>query len=256
MTSTHSIKAGMAYLFCFAILQGNEIFSVFLKKGHKHDQSKTIKVSMYSEDDLIMLSALQHYLFCPRQCALIHIECLWEENRLTAEGRIMHERVHTAARESRNSVRIEYDLPIRSLELGLSGRADMVEFHRADDGSWQPFPVEYKRGRPKKDDSDTVQLCAQAICLEEMLKVYISDGAIYYGKKHKRFPVSFTNELRQKTADAAMAVHELIDSGRMPVPRYTKRCDRCSMVDLCLPKTAGKRGRVAHYLDKMLEADS
>ena len=168
----------------------------------------------------------------------------------------MHERVHTSASESRSRVRVEYDLPIRSLKLGLSGRADMVEFHRADDGSWQPFPVEYKRGRPKNDDSDTVQICAQAICLEEMLKTHIPEGAIYYGKKRKRFPVTFSQELRQKTAETAKAVHEMLSSSKTPAPMYSKRCNKCSMVDLCLPKTAGRLGRVANYMEKMVEADS
>ena len=113
---------------------------------------------LFAEDDLIMVSARQHYLFCPRQCALIHLEQQWLENRLTAEGRILHERVHTSGRESRRTLRVEFDVPIRSLRLGLIGRADIVEFHRQEDRTWQPLPVEYKRGRPKRDDSDRVQL--------------------------------------------------------------------------------------------------
>ena len=127
----------------------------------------------YTEDDLIQLSALQHLVFCERQCALIHIEQLWNENLFTAEGRIMHDKVDTANKESRGNIRIEYGVPIRSLRLGLIGKADVVEFHRKDDGMWMPFPVEYKRGKPKMDDCDKVQLCAQAICLEEMLNVEI-----------------------------------------------------------------------------------
>ncbi|MFP7755229.1 CRISPR-associated protein Cas4 [Thermodesulfobacteriota bacterium B35] len=213
------------------------------------------KRKMYREDDLLMLSALQHFLFCPRQCALIHVEQLWVENRLTAEGRILHERVHTAAKESRRTVRVEFDLPIRSLELGVVGRADVVEFHRQPDDSWLPFPVEYKRGRPKKDDSDRVQLCAQALCLEEMLSVDIPAGALYYGKKKRRTGVVFDDDLRQTTREAAHNLHVLLDSGQTPVPEYSRRCERCSLVELCLPRAVGKGRRVASYMDRMMAQD-
>src|SRR3989337_821592 len=146
-------------------------------------------MSVDSTDDLIMLSALQHYVFCPRQCALIHIEQLWAENVLTAEGRIMHDKVDTANRESRGNIRIEYGVPMRSLRLGLIGKADVVEFHK-DGDRWIPFPVEYKRGKPKPGNCDKVQLCAQAICLEEMLSVRIPKGALFYGKTKRRLDVS------------------------------------------------------------------
>ena len=206
---------------------------------------------MYAEDDLLMISALQHYLFCPRQCALIHIEQQWVENRLTAEGRVLHERVHTASRQSRRDMRVEFDLPLRSLQLGLTGRADVVEFHRQTDGSWLPFPVEYKRGRPKKDNSDKVQLCAQALCLEEMLQVGIPRGALYYGQKHRRQEVVFDEELRQITTTSARELHDLISSGETPSPVYAKRCESCSFVHLCLPKAMGKKKRVQNYMMKM-----
>ena len=206
---------------------------------------------MYSEDDLLMLSALQHLLFCPRQCALIHIEQLWLENRLTAEGRILHERVHTAAKESRRKVRVEFDMPIRSLVLGLIGRADVVEFHLQDDGEWRPYPVEYKRGRPKKDNSDRVQLCAQALCLEEMLAMEVPAGALYYGKKKRRSEVAFDEDLRQTTRETAHALHVLLDSRQTPPPRYSRRCENCSFIGLCLPKTVGKKNRVAGYMKRM-----
>ena len=146
----------------------------------------------YTEDDLLPLSGLQHMLFCERQCALIHVEQVWAENRLTAEGRIMHDRVHEADRVSRGDIRVEYAMPLRSLRLGLIAKADVVEFHRemetGENGleKWRPFPVEYKHGKPKKDNSDKVQLCAQAMCLEEMLDVEIPDGAIFYGKTRRR----------------------------------------------------------------------
>jgi len=208
------------------------------------------ELSFHSEDDLVMISALQHYLFCPRQCALIHLEQQWLENRLTAEGRILHERVHTSGRESRRTLRVEYDVPIRSLRLGVTGRADIVEFHLNEEGVWLPFPVEYKRGRPKKDDTDQVQLCAQAICLEEMLDCLVPEGALYYGQKKRRFVVAFDPSLREKTAQTAAAVHALLADGRTPPPRYEARCESCSFLTLCLPKVVTRK-RVKNYLRKM-----
>ncbi len=203
---------------------------------------------MYTEDDLLPLSALQHLIFCERQCALIHIEQAWAENLFTAEGRIMHERVHEEGSESRGDIRIKRGAPLRSLRLGLIGKADVIEFHRQADGSWQPFPVEYKRGKPKKDDSDRVQLCAQALCLEEMLKVFVPDGALFYGKTRRRLDFALDGTLRKLTEETAMRLHELIDSGRTPKPVYAKKCDSCSLVGVCLPKTIGKRGSVQRYL--------
>lgn len=210
------------------------------------------KTYKYNEDDLIMLSALQHYVFCPRQCALIHIEQVWAENRQTAEGRIMHERVHEENRESRGNLRVEYGVPLRSLRLGLIGKADIVEFHRLQDETWQPFPVEYKRGKPKADDCDKVQLCAQALCLEEMLNARILKGALFYGKTRRRLDVSFDEKLRQKTEETARNVRLLIESGRTPPPVYTKKCESCSLVGECLPKTMGKRRSVKSYLTRIL----
>lgn len=207
----------------------------------------------YEEDDLVMISALQHYLFCPRQCALIHIEQQWLENRLTAEGRILHERVHTSGRESRRTLRVEYDVPIRSMMLGVAGRADIVEFHLCGDGTWRPMPVEYKRGRPKKDDTDRVQLCAQAVCLEEMLGRSVPEGALYYGEKKRRTVVVFDAALREKTAQTASAVHILLAGSRTPPPGYAARCESCSFLPLCLPKVATRK-RVSRYLQKMVEA--
>jgi len=203
---------------------------------------------MYTEDDLLPLSGLQHLLFCERQCALIHVEQAWAENLLTAEGRIMHERVYEAGRESRGDIRTEYGMPLRSLGLGLIAKADVVEFHRTAGNNWLPFPVEYKHGRPKKDNSDKVQLCAQAMCLEEMLDVQIPEGAIFYGKTRRRQDVVFERELRQETEDAAQRFHELVESGRTPKPVYKKTCDRCSMYDLCLPKTVEKARSINRYL--------
>jgi CRISPR-associated exonuclease Cas4 len=208
--------------------------------------------NMYDPDDLIQLSALQHYAFCPRQCALIHIEQVWAENRLTAEGRLMHERVHEEDAESRGNVRIERGIPLRSLRLGLIGKADVVEYHRQEDGSWRPYPVEYKRGKPKPDNTDKVQLCAQALCLEEMLKVEIPGGAIFYGKTRHRLDVLFDEALRKETEDAAAKTHDLLDAGKTPKPVYAKRCESCSLYAECLPKTVQKKRSVKRYLARMI----
>ncbi len=204
----------------------------------------------YNEDDLIHLAALNQYLYCPRRCALIHIEQLWEENLFTAEGRIMHDKVDTADKESRGKIRIEYGVPMRSLRLGLIGKADVVEFHKRDDGTWIPFPVEYKRGKPKIDNCDKVQLCAQAICLEEMLNIEIREGALFYGQTRRREDVAFDKALRAETEEAAKKVHELIESGITPKAEYSKKCKKCSLLNLCLPKVSGKASK---YLLAVME---
>ncbi|MCK9362876.1 MAG: CRISPR-associated protein Cas4 [Syntrophales bacterium] len=200
-------------------------------------------------DNLVMLSALQHYAFCPRQCALIHIEQIWQENVRTAEGRIMHEHVHEENHAVRGDIRIDYGVSIRSLRVGLIGKADVVEFHRQLEGSWLPFPVEYKRGKPKADNSDKVQLCAQAICLEEMLSVAIPAGALFYGQTKRRFDVSFDTALRRETEETARLTRELINSGITPPPVYSKRCENCSLISECLPKAMQKQRSVQKYLE-------
>ncbi len=201
------------------------------------------------ENDFIQLSALQHLLFCERQCALIHVEQLWVENRFTAEGRIMHERVDRGDSKAMGRIRVEYGLPLRSRQLGVSGRADVVEFHQIEDkkGQWVAFPVEYKRGRPKKNASDKVQLCAQALCLEEMLGHRVEKGALFYGKTRRRLDVAFDDALRRLTCETAQKVHDLIDSGATPAARYEKKCDTCSFLDLCLPKTIGNKRKVSAW---------
>lgn len=206
---------------------------------------------MYDIDNLIQLSALQHMAFCPRQCALIHVEQTWTESGLTAEGRIMHDRVHDENRESRGSTRIEYGVPLRSLRLGLIGKADVVEYHRTDVSEWQPYPVEYKRGKPKADHCDKVQLCAQAMCLEEMLGANIPKGAIFYGKTRHRLDVTFDESLRRETEEAAKQAHTLIESGCTPKPVYAKRCERCSLKNECMPKTIQKKRSVKSYLTRL-----
>ncbi len=203
---------------------------------------------MYCEDDFLQLSALQHFIFCTRQCALIHIEQVWDENLFTAEGRIMHENVHEEQFESSAGVRIERGIPLRSIKLGLNGKADVVEFRKDDEGKWQPFPVEYKRGKPKPNDCDKVQLCAQALCLEEMLCISIPAGAIFYGKTRHRLDVVFDEALKKETEAIAQSLHEFIKAGITPKPEYTKKCETCSLISVCMPKTFRQAGSVSKYL--------
>ncbi len=201
---------------------------------------------MYTEPELLFISALQHLIFCERQCALIHIEREWAENRFTAEGRVMHEKAHSKGHETRRGIRVENAVLIRSLRLGLSGEADVVEFR--PDGT--VFPVEYKRGRPKSADCDRIQLCAQALCLEEMLSVNIPAGALFYGKTRRREDVEFDVALRRKTESAARRLHELVASGKTPLPAYRKQCEKCSFIAVCMPKTFGKNKSAAAYINR------
>ncbi|HBC88773.1 MAG TPA: CRISPR-associated protein Cas4 [Lentisphaeria bacterium] len=208
---------------------------------------------MYFEDDYIQLSALQHFLFCRRQCALIHIEQNWQENKFTIEGKILHEKADAqCARRQGSDVKIEYGLLIRSRELGLSGKADVVEFHRSGTHDWNPFPVEYKRGKPKEIRCDEVQLCAQALCLEEMMGVKIPCGFLYYGKTRHRDDVLFDDVLRKLTIQTISDLRKLIESRRTPEPAYEReKCDSCSMLELCMPKAAAKSASA--YVRKCLE---
>lgn len=165
----------------------------------------------------------------------------------------MHEHAHDERRESRGDIHNQTGMPLRSLRLGLIGQADVVEFHRQADGSWQPYPVEYKLGKPKKDNTDKVQLCAQALCLEEMLHVNIREGALFYGRTKHRLEVVFDELLRQETEEIALQTYELITSGITPLPVYSKRCEKCSLVEICLPKTIQKKRCVKGYISHMLE---
>lgn len=213
---------------------------------------------MYTEDELIPISALQHWVYCPRQCALIHIEQVWTENVFTAQGRGLHEKVHDADTEMRDGVRIVRGLRLHSFALGLVGQADVVEFVSAETGTvlagmeglWQPFPVEYKRGKPKPDSSDETQLCAQAMCLEEMLDLNVPEGALFYGRPRRRKKVEFTDALRRQTTDVAQALHELFRTGQTPKVAYSKKCPSCSLVKVCMPQITGIRKDIRHYLSK------
>ena len=213
----------------------------------------------YSEADLLPLSGLQHLVFCERQCALIHLERVWQENFLTAEGRVLHERVDAENSEARGDLRIARGVPLRSLRLGLTGRADVVEFHRVrgkehgaslpgGEGYWRPFPVEFKRGRPKWIDCDRVQLCAQALCIEEMLDVPVTGGALFYGRIRRREEVSFDQCLRETTEQASRRFHELIGSEETPVVYRAPKCRSCSLLELCLPPKKRRRRSVNGYL--------
>jgi CRISPR-associated exonuclease Cas4 len=165
----------------------------------------------------------------------------------------MHEHVHEQGNESRGNIKIGRGIPLRSSRLGLVGVADVVEFHRIDKNPWQPFPVEYKRGKPKPDKSDLVQLCAQAICLEEMLSMPVPRGALFYGRTRRRLNVTFDEALRNKTEVAAREAHALIESGVTPPPVYSKRCESCSLIEECMPKKIEKQVSVKHYLKRITE---
>ncbi|GAB6039650.1 CRISPR-associated protein Cas4 [Endothiovibrio diazotrophicus] len=215
---------------------------------------------MYPEDQLLALSGLQHLAYCPRQWALIHLEQQWGENRFTAEGELLHARAHGDEVESRGPLRIARGLRLHSHRLGLNGIADVVEFHRdpagaplpGSKGRWRPFPVEYKRGRAKKGDCDRVQLCAQALCLEEMLAVTIPEGALYYGKNRRRQVVRLDQSLRERTEALAAELHRLWEAGRTPPAEPGPKCDHCSLRERCLPELRGGH-TVRDYLQRMLE---
>jgi len=211
-------------------------------------------LNKYVEDEYFSLSALQHMIFCKRQSALIHIEQLWVENKFTAEGRIMHERVDRGDQIDRGRVKFEYGLPLKSSILGLTGKADVVEFHLKDGlkKQWIPFPVEYKRGKPKKNFSDKVQLCAQGLCLEEMLDTKVETGALFYGKTRRRLDVVFDKDLRELTIKTAEDIHDMISSEITPPPCYEKKCDTCSFLQLCLPKAIEKQRSVSTWIKRMI----
>jgi CRISPR-associated exonuclease Cas4 len=210
---------------------------------------------MYAEDDLIPVSALQHVLFCARQFALIHLEQIWEENLFTAEGRVLHERVDAEHHESRRSFRQEYGMAVRSLQFGLIGKCDLVEIWLAENGGIKRVsPVEFKRGREKESDVDRVQLCAQAFCLEEMLHISVNSGQLYYLQEHRRKNVSIDTDLRKTTGEAVDQARLIWGSETTPKAEYEKRkCDRCSLFDLCMPKYTGKGNKnVERYIQSQL----
>lgn len=207
------------------------------------------------DDEFIPLSALQHYLYCPRQCALIHLEQQWAENRQTAEGRLLHDRADTPAVERRHGVRTITAMPLSSSELGITGVADVVEFRTGEAGE-HPYPVEYKRGRPKAHRADEVQLCAQALCLEGMFGVAVEEGALFYGQPRRREVVVFDQVLRELTRETIHATRGMFLSGRTPLAGYeAKRCDNCSLLDLCQPRMLARAGGVEAWLKRQLQSE-
>ena len=215
----------------------------------------------YPEEQWLLLSGLQHFRFCRRQWALIHIEQQWAENERTVDGTLMHQRAHDRDRkEVRGGAVITRGMSVFSARLGISGACDVVEFHLDPEGvplsgragRWRPFPVEYKRGRPREDTGDTLQLCAQAMCLESMLCCDIPEGALYYGEIRRRERVSFTPELRAGVRELLAEMHELYRRGYTPKVKPTKSCNACSLKELCLPKLMKSRA-VSAYLRAAME---
>lgn len=215
----------------------------------------------FEEEDWLQLSGLQHFAFCRRQWALIHIENQWMENFRTTDGHLMHQRVHDQElRESRGDRLTVRGLAVHSAELGISGQCDAVEFYKDPDGvalqgrkgRWLPYPVEYKRGRPKEHDADELQLCAQAMCLEEMLCCAVPEGALYYGEPRRRTVVPFTSGLRGRVQESLREMHELYQKRSTPKVKPSKGCSACSLKELCLPKLSGRK-KVADYLAAAME---
>lgn len=206
------------------------------------------------DDDLIPISALQHYLYCPRQCALIHLEQQWAENRQTAEGQLLHQRADKPRVERRRGVRTVTAMPLLSLELGITGKADVVEFHVGEAGE-RAFPVEYKRGRPKAHRADEVQLCAQALCMEAMLGTPVEAGALFYGEIRRRQDVAFDSVLRGLTRQVISDTRRMLASRYTPSAIYSSQlCDRCSLIDICQPRWLGRRD-IDAWLRRQLDDD-
>ncbi len=219
---------------------------------------------MYTEDELLPLSGLQHMAFCERRWALVQIENIWADNRFTNEGRELHEKAHSGEIESRPGMLIRRTLPVHSLRLGISGQADVVEFEPVRDGSggiqlegrrglWRPYPIEYKRSRDKAGSiAYRVQLCAQALCFEEMLGVPISEGAVYDGSARRRQIVSFDPELRANVEALARRMHELFRQKKTPAPELKKACRSCSLYEPCRPEALSRKQPVTEYLRRGL----
>lgn len=216
----------------------------------------------YSPDTWLPLSGIQHFVFCRRQWGLIHVERQWQENVLTAEGRIMHHRADDPFfTEKRKDVILARSVPVSSPKLGLSGVCDVVEFAAATEGIslpgregfWMPTPVEYKRGKAKQDHCDEVQLCAQAMCLEEMLVVLISQGYLYYREIRRRITIPLTADLRDLVRKTAKEMHAYFEQGYTPRVKPSKTCMSCSLAEVCLPRLQGSTMSVASYIRQQLE---
>ena len=215
----------------------------------------------YKEEDFLSIAGIQHFVFCRRQWALIHIEQQWAENLRTMEGHILHERAHDGQfTEKRGGLLVTRGLPVFSRELGVNGVCDVVEFHRSEEGvplfgrteKYLPAPVEYKRGKPKEHDADELQLCCQAMCLEEMLLCRIDKGYLYYGEPKRRQEVFLSAELRGYVKSALGEMHDYYNRGYTPKSKPGKHCKACSMADVCMPELLGRES-VKEYLDRQLE---
>lgn len=209
---------------------------------------------MYTEEDLLPISALQHLAFCERQWALIHLEQVWSENALTAEGRVLHEKAHEENSESRRDVRIVRALRLHSFRLGLVGQADVVEFPIGNLAGLPPKIVEYKRGKPKAIDCDEVQLCAQAMCLEEMTGLHLEESELFYGRPRRRHVVVLTPELRTRTENLALRLHVLTETALTPPAVWGKRCESCSLLEICLPETMQGKRSAQKYIKALIRS--
>ena len=234
---------------------------------------------MYTDEQLVPISALQHLVFCARQCALIHVERVWSENSLTAEGQLLHKKTNTARDQSYQGVRIARSLNLVSRRLGLVGMSDVVEFKPPGEtpqpirsaaalsallklssperfAGWLITPIEYKRGKPKTNrvwgDCDRVQLCAQTLCLEEMLSVEIPTGQIFYGEQRRRIDVEFDLALRAKTEQLCLELHLLLNSTQLPLPVNDRRCKRCSLIENCMPEQSQSREKASSWIQKQI----
>lgn len=219
----------------------------------------------YSEDEYLMLSGIQHFAFCRRQWALIHIEQQWEENYRTVEGNIMHERAHDETlHEKRGDLLITRGMAVSSSNLGISGECDVVEFRRSKDGislfgqegTFSVTPIEYKRGAPKIDESDKLQLAAQAMCLEDMLCCEIKTGYLFYGETRRRTKVDIDQELRERTKDMLEEMHDLFRRGHTPKVKHTKACNACSLKNICLPVLCGRKTASAYMTAHLNEGET
>ena len=218
---------------------------------------------MYEEDDFLQLSGIQHFAFCRRQWALAYIELQWAENVRTVEGKLLHEKAHDiTSREKRGDVLTSRAMPVSSRRLGVSGECDVVEFHRAEDGIslhgydgvFQVIPVEYKRGKPKAEHVDILQLTAQAMCLEEMLCCEIPFGYLYYGEIRRRERVDFSADIRKEVEEMFREMHSYFEKRYTPRVKWSKSCNACSLKDICLP-VLGKKKSVKGYMDAHLQEE-
>lgn len=200
------------------------------------------------ENDPIMISSLEHYSYCPRQCALIHIEQTFDENIYTMRGRVAHEHVDEVGSEVQDGIRVERAVPLWSKRLGLVGKSDVIEFHGET-----PYPVEYKHGPRRQREHDDLQLCAQAICLEEMMGVAVPRGAIFHHSSRRRREVLFDQPLRALVETTVVAIREMLASQITPPPVNDARCKHCSLLESCMPAVIGSPDKVASERNKLFQ---